>query len=191
MRNSRTYSPLCSPLLLLLLVLYSLDYKCTTGKQRGWCYRRTGERGKLTERCFRSTMCISESGKKMSKEKMWGKKWVRKGGSRALFRLRTHPTHCQGGPRRERRLIGSFGLEKWISPPKKLVSFQTKWQMSPSICCLQSRVHSAPSAHMMGLITTGSLRFTDSSPGHRTATRVLYFQPCCYVKHSGALLCSM
>lgn len=47
-----------------------------------------------------------------------------------------------------------------LSPPKKLVSFQTKWQMSPSICCLQSGVHSAPSARMMDLIMAGSLRFT-------------------------------
>lgn len=30
---------------------------------------------------------------------------------------------------------------------------------------------------------------TDSSPGRRTPTTVLYVQPCCYVKHSDALPC--
>lgn len=39
----------------------SLDYKCTTGKQRGWCYRATGERDKLgnrTERCSGGMACL-------------------------------------------------------------------------------------------------------------------------------------
>lgn len=45
---------------------------------------------------------------------------------RAFFPLLPHPAHWREGPGRELRLIGSFGLEKWISSPKKLVSFQTK-----------------------------------------------------------------
>lgn len=40
-----------------------------------------------------------------------------------LFPLLAHPAHWRVGPGRGPRLIGSFGLEKWISPPKKLVSF--------------------------------------------------------------------
>lgn len=60
-----------------------------------------------------------------------GKRWATKGdktqgkrnewvkGDGTLFPLLPHPAHWRGGPRREPRLIGSFGLEKWISPPPK------------------------------------------------------------------------
>lgn len=68
-RNRRTHSPLHS------FSTSSLNYKCTTGKQRGWCCRETGEGdklrdGKRTERCFGSRANISDSGKEMSKEKI-------------------------------------------------------------------------------------------------------------------------
>lgn len=70
------------------------------------------------------------------------------------------PAFWQQGPRRESRLIGSFGLEKWISPTKKTCFLPNQMTNELSICCLQSRGHNAPSVRMMDLIMAKSPRFT-------------------------------
>lgn len=104
-------------LLFFCLFLFSLDYKCTRGQWRGWCYPQTRRR---------------ETGKKDSLEAqhalVWVKKrWARKGDktwkemsekskTKSFFFLPQFHTHAR--PWREPRLIGSFGLEKWISPPE-------------------------------------------------------------------------
>lgn len=147
-----------------------------------------------------------------------GKRWAREGdkttgernewekGNRVLLFLFSfsQPPHSLptlltggGGPRREPEIDRFIWIGK-VDPPhpekKKLVSFQSKWQMSLSICYLQSGVHNAPPQRMMDFIMAGSPRFTvaarrqtDSSRGRRTPTTAGY---CCYVKHSDALLCS-
>lgn len=66
---------------------------------------------------------ISENGKQMSNKRREDtrREMSERGGDRALFSPGS--VRWRWGPRRELRLIGSFGLEKWISPPKKRVSF--------------------------------------------------------------------
>lgn len=111
-----------------------------------------------------------------------------------VFLLHPHPAQWQGGLRGELRLIGSFGLEKWISPCKKKEKKKKKKETcflpnkmtnELSICCLQSEVHNAPSACMMDFIMAGvskvyccRLPLTGSSPGCSTPTTVLQVQPC-------------
>ncbi len=122
MRNSRTYSPLhafsssSSPLWIT---------NAPQEKQRGRCCQKMGKRdklgeGKRTERCFRSTSISEWKRDERGKEIRRGERNEWEKGERALFSLPLpHPARWRGGPKREPRLIGSFGLEKWISPPQK------------------------------------------------------------------------
>lgn len=123
-RNSGTHSLLRSFLLLL-------SFRRKTAPQesgRGWWCRKTAETDRVWGKnrhgdASEVEQVLAGGEKRWAKEgyKMWRKKWVEKKGKRSGggFMLFLHPAYWRGGPRRDSRLIGSFGLEKWISPMKK------------------------------------------------------------------------
>lgn len=105
--------------------------------------------------CFRGRVSIIEGWERDEQNKEirsrereeGGKKWMRKG-RQSAFPLLPHPAHRWLGPRREQRLIGSFGLEKWISSPQKTCFLPNQMTNELLICCLQSGGAQCPlSAH--------------------------------------------
>lgn len=129
-------------LLLSCLFLFSLDYKCTGGQRRGWCYPQTRR---------------SETGKKDSLEAQHAlvrvkKRWARKGDKTWKEMSEKSKTKSFFSSPSSILMLVPGENRDWLvhldwksgSLPQKTRSFQTKWQMSPSICCLQSRVPRCP-----------------------------------------------
>lgn len=168
-RNSGTYSPLhsLSPLLLFSGKREEKKGMWVVGVERR--ETQTDSRGEETDRevLWRLSHYYGRKrwAKRGDKTGVGGRKKKKKRKLRGFIVVLPHHGSWQGGPRRELRLIGSFGLEKWISASqKKEKTCFLPNQMTNEllICCLQSRPHNTPLfVCMMDLIMAGSLRFRD------------------------------